>query len=126
MITEDRIKLTNSLDKLTTLIEPTKEALADLPELEAGNLYTTTPPGRLRIDIPLTPSAYQETRQKLGRVWQRVNGPRTHPDGDIYYEFKHKNGVELALCFDASAEGATCERRQVGEKVIPIYEVICS
>lgn len=97
-----------------------------LVEISGSHLYSTD--WHLRLDIPMTPTAFGEARQMLGRAWKRDKSQREYQDddGDRYFCFVHKKtGVGLLLCLRVGVKGATCERRVVGTKEVPLYEVVC-
>lgn len=118
-------------EQLTTCndrINDTLLAAEDLPEV--GQLYITTRPGELRVDIPFTSTIYVEYRQALGSNWileQGTQQTQQDSDSDGYWQFVHKyTGVRLTLCLDAASKYATCKRIQVGTSSVPIYETICN
>ena len=82
----------------------------------------------IRVDIPMTLTAFADFRRFLGSDWKRKPNAYEYQAfaGDRYFSFLHrKTGVELRLCLRADSEFATCERKQVGVKEEPIYEVVC-
>lgn len=120
-------KLEKALNDHTSKVEKTIQAAKDLPEI--GHLYTGIEAGRVRVDIPFTPTAYKEYRKALGSKWKQRSGMKqsTQNDvGDNYWYFIHENGVHLTLCLDAASEHATCKRVQIGMKEVPVFETICS
>ncbi len=120
-------QLEKQLREDASKIEVTIQAARDLPE--TGHLYTTTEPGRLRVDVPFTPTAYTEYRKILGNKWQQqpeTNQASQNDVGDNYWFFVHKEtNVHLTLCLDATSEYATCKRIQTGTKEVKIFETVC-
>ena len=56
----------------------------------------------------------------LGHEWQ------DEMTGDRIFSFvRQATEVSLSLVLRATAKGATCERRVVGTKEVPLYEVVC-
>lgn len=101
------------------------ESLPDLDKFEGGIFLTSSQ--NLRFDVPYTPDAFTKFRQLLGKEWKRKGHEWTSEDGDKYFSFCHKETqVRLLLCLRPDLEGATCQRKQIGTKEIPVYEVICS
>ncbi len=120
-------QLEKQLREDASKIEVTIQAAQDLPE--TGRLYTTVEPGRLRVDVPFTPTAYIEYREMLGDKWQQrpgANQASQNDAGDSYWFFDHKEtNVHLTLCLDATSVYATCKRIQIGTKEVAIFETIC-
>ncbi len=120
-------QLEKQLREDASKIEVTIQAAQDLPEI--GHLYTTVEPGRLRVDVPFTPTAYTEYRKALGNKWRQrpgMNQVSQNDAGDSYWFFVHKEtDVHLTLCLDATSEFATCKRIQIGMKEVQIFETTC-
>lgn len=96
-----------------------------LVEIPGADLYSTD--GHLRVDLPMTPTAFRDARRLLGREWTR-KGHEWQEDttGDRVFSFVHQaTEVSLSLVLRATAKGATCERRQVGVREVAVYEVVC-
>lgn len=110
------------LEKHRDAVDLLPDALTEIPgaALYHSDFY-------LRIDIPMTPTAFANARRLLGRDWKRQGYEHQDENGNRYFSLVHKiTGVALTLGIRADKAGATCQRRQVGEKTVPVYEVICN
>lgn len=115
-------------DEKIANLQKMRHILASLPDLDAfeGGMFLPSS-NNLRFDVPYTPDAFARFRRLLGKDWERKGHEWTSEDGDRYFSFCHKETkVYLLLCLRPDFVGATCERKRVGTKEVPIYEVVCN
>lgn len=111
------------LQKCRDAVDLLPDALAEIP---GADLYSSS--DYLRIDLPYTATAFKDARRLLGKDWKREGYEWTDKiDGDRIFSLYHKaTRIRLMLVLRANVQGATCERRQVGVKEVPVYEVVCN
>lgn len=86
--------------------------------------------GSVWLSIPYSPARFKAVRQALGPKWRREDNILRTLTGvrDLVY---YRVGAErdefspLYVSLSPTADGATCRRVQVGERVMPVYEVVC-
>lgn len=129
----DNLKLNaaNGYDAFIAKLEMIKKTIRLLPDgLESfkATIYENCE-SFIRVDIPMTLTAFADFRRFLGSDWKRKQNAYEYQSssGNRYFSFMHRGtGVELRLCLRADSEFATCERKQVGVIEEPVYEVVCS
>lgn len=128
----DSLKLdaANRYSEYMAKMEKIRDTIALLPdglEVFKARIYGNCE-NYIRIDIPMTITAFADFRRFLGSDWTRDKAAYEYQadDGDRYFSFLRKEtGIELKLCLRADSQYATCQRKQVGVKEVPIFEVVC-
>lgn len=121
----------NKYDSYIAKLETIKNTISLLPDGLEGfkaTIYYNCE-NYIRIDIPMTLTAFADFRRFLGSDWKRKPDAYEYQSdsGDRYFSFLHREtGVDLRLCLKADSEFATCERKQVGVKEVPIMEAVCN
>lgn len=115
-------------DKKIAEMKKAQEGLNLLPdgmgELEVVLYEFTDHP---RIDLPFSISLFAKLRRLLGPAWKREGYEHTDTtSGHQYLSYRHKEtGTYLTVCLKSNIRGATCVRRLIGSKEVPVYEVVC-
>jgi hypothetical protein len=97
------------------------EALPDeLPgEIDVYTFY-------ISLTMPYNPCEFKRVRRMLGADFKLDRKFTNDVTGDMFRAYTHKTlGFDLTIILRPTMEGATCKRVQTGEKVIPVYEVVC-
>jgi hypothetical protein len=109
-------------DEATKLLKTAELIEKMLPDDMPGKIWGTD--RNIRITLPFNWSLFQQARRKLGQEWKRLNSFTTDK-GDLLITYR-QGDAELVITLDFAHDGATCERRQVGVKEVPIYQVVCN
>lgn len=68
---------------------------------------------------------YKTFRRSIGRDWKFMRSD-SYDDGDRHIEYRNGD-IRLMVCIKPpKKDSSTCQLIKVGEKIKPIYEVICS
>lgn len=125
-----REQLGRELNKYVNSMGILMKAVKDIPENipDWAIIYPTwiIEPGKIRIDIPYDTEKLSELRRALGPKWKFCSKRKTFDD-NMAFEYEHiATGLRMEVILDAELDGSTCERIQVGEEIVPIYEVKCA
>jgi hypothetical protein len=100
------------------------QAIAELPDGLPGKLWASE--CDLRVDIPHDIPTAVQLRKLLGREWKLTGQFFVADRAWTFRYYEHKTtGRVLIVTMDATQQGTTCRKVQVGEQVVPIFEVIC-
>lgn len=100
-----------------------RRAVLGLPDGLPGPIYVHTVPDYISMHISFDISDLRQTRRLLGTDW-KFSSVHTDEMGNRYFEYRNDAGIDFTVI--QTALGATCQRVQVGERTIPIYQVVCS
>ena len=102
--------------------------LQRLPDLPGVEPYASADTMSVYIHIPFSPPALLAMRRAMGRGWKLRRCTTYSNDTQNIQRAYGKEGeeFEIAVCMSTAMEGATCQRVQVGERVVPVYEVHCN
>lgn len=126
-VKKDIQKASNFWTKTHTNFLAILEVLPDDLIKEAKiNTYSTD----FNIELPYSIEAFYKARRQLGKGWKRVQTWGNAEPGHTYkcIAYKHADFPNTEIRFSLQLEsdnGSTCKLNQVGEKVTPIYEVVC-
>lgn len=125
METINKHKSTAEIDVAIARLAHLRETVDGLPDNLPGDLWQDG--DCLRLHLPYSINALREMRQMLGSGWRFDHSYFYAPAGtmNVYY-VNQQSGVKMLVTLQTTMEGATCHRIQVGEKVQPIYQVVCS
>ncbi len=72
-------------------------------------------------------SSWQDFRQVRHAFGKRLTHDRTRTgdDGSYWFRYQLDGQHHLAINCDLVTEGTTCRREKVGEKVVPLYKIVC-
>jgi hypothetical protein len=83
----------------------------------------------LIIGLPYSKEALCKARKELGKGWKRQNvwGDITPTFTYKCYAYKHPKfpNIRVRLDMEMGKVGSTCQLNLVGEKTVPVYEVVC-
>jgi hypothetical protein len=81
----------------------------------------------INFDIPFDPTKLSAIRRYMGRGWkfEWQSGPESV--GNLYRRYKNPAFplARICICMYPDHKGATCRRVQVGERLEPIYKIVC-
>lgn len=84
----------------------------------------------LIIKLPYSIPALAKARKELGKGWKREMIWGQQSPGFTYKCFSFVNpnfpGVKIRLDLEMGRAGSTCKLNLVGEKTVPVYEVVCN
>ncbi len=102
------------------------ELLPDMEQIERITANDET----VHIVLPYNPEILRKYRELMGEDWnQNTSSTTHHNDGTISQctSFTHKElPGDILVAMQTGLEGSTCEIKQVGEKTVPILEVVCN
>lgn len=115
-------KLKIEANALLEMAQKIETMLPDLPEMV--DVWATD--RNLRLDLPFNWNLFRQVRRLLGIEWK---SKYRHGDDDgcqyfVYIHHEHK--TELVLTMKPYHPGSTCQRKQVGVKEVPVFEVVCN
>lgn len=127
------MKLKDSVDKLekafnerAELVEQTALSARQLPDVDFLEVYDISNPGALLAEMPYNARMYMSLARDMRRYW-RFKGKGISTTGDRRYAYfvNKLYGVSLCIIMIPELTGSTCSLRQVGERVEPVWEVVC-
>lgn len=73
-------------------------------------------------------SSWADFRQVRHAFDGRLTPEARHydPDGSIYFSYLLDGHFRFCINCDLAAGGKSCQRVQVGEKVVPLYRIVCN
>jgi hypothetical protein len=87
--------------------------------------------GQVEFIMPYTQAKFQVVRDfmkdqlpdyKVGRDFQCI----WDSGGAGYFMAYSKDGISFDFAFRSNQEGSTCVMNKIGEKTVPVFEVVCS
>lgn len=88
-------------------------------------------PDEIIISLPYSLKALCEARKELGRGWKRdrVWGSASEEFTYKCFAYHHPEFPGVEVRFDLNFDlknGSTCQLNLVGQKTVPVYEVVCN
>lgn len=99
--------------------------------VEKARIVKAYAPTEIIIDLPYSIEALCKARKELGKGWKRRNVWGDVKKEHTYkcFAYRHPKFPNVEIRFDMnlrSDNGSTCQLKMVGEKTVPVYEVVCN
>ncbi len=115
----DRKKL---LDKMGRKLDATVLLIETYPQLDEF-IESVSSDGKIWVRLAYDKNMFANFRRILGEKWKRMSEWEINNGKGISYTY---NNFIINVLLDTTVEGSICRKVQVGEKIEPVYKIICS
>jgi hypothetical protein len=121
-----KLKLMEDAEKELRDLTVLKDTIFALPDnIDATHAIVYTSANTLIITIPYDRLLMARIRQSLGHAWQFKSAGIGGNGDTMIRSYINSKGTTLSFHMKTDLYGSTCKRVQIGERTVPVYQIVC-